>query len=188
MKIAIGSTNPVKINATKEALAQIQSRSNGSNENKEYMEFVSVELNNNSLKLNNTPNTIDEMITGAKIRAEKSLLSTGANLGIGIEGGFYSNRSGAFLIAYAVVINKDGHIGIGSAPGIRLPSHWQLSTDKSFELGTYVDQLTGNTNIKQKNGAMGLLTEDIITRQDSLTSAVICAYYSLINESYGHKD
>ena len=188
MKIAIGSTNPVKINATKDALAQIQSRNNSHDKSTDTTEFVSLKLDNNSLELNNTPNSIDEMISGAKIRAEKSLLTTGADFGVGIEGGFYINGAGAFLIAYAVVINKDGNIGIGSAPGIRLPSHWKLSTDKTFELGTYVDQLTGNTNIKQKNGAMGLLTEDIITRKDSLTSAVICAYYSLINESNGHKD
>ena len=101
---------------------------------------------------------------------------------MGLEGGIYTNEYGIFLTAYAVITSKSTKLGIGTAPALKLPSEWVLSMDKSFELGTYVDQLTGQTNVKQNKGAIGILTNNVKTRQDSLASAVIFAYYSLLNE------
>ncbi len=176
MKLAIGSTNPVKIKATEEAINLILQNEKRS----DAVEFESINIK--IPELNNTPNTIDEMIKGAMIRSEKCITQTNADFGIGIEGGFYSNSSGTFLTAYVVVTDKKGNKGIGSAPNLKVPSSWKLQTDKTFELGTYVDQLTGETNIKQKKGAMGVLTKDLITRQESLKIGVICAFYSLQNE------
>lgn len=176
MKIVIGSTNPVKLKATEEAINII--KQNEKWPNGVIFESLSIKIP----ELNNTPHSIDEMLEGATIRSRKSLNQTNADYGIGIEGGVYSNRLGTFLTAYVVVSDKRGNIGIGSAPNLKVPSSWKLGSDKAFELGTYVDKLTGETNIKQKKGAMGYLTKDLITRQESLKIGVICAYYSLQNE------
>ena len=180
MKISIGSTNPAKIDATKVAFKQIKNFKDSK------YDIAKIDYESCEIKipeLNNTPNTINEMIRGAQIRASSSLTRLQADLGVGLEGGIYTNEFGTFLTAYAVIISTSAKIGIGTAPALKLPSEWVLSTDKSFELGTYVDQLTGQTNyVKQNKGAIGILTNNVITRQDSLASAVICAYYSLLNE------
>ncbi len=185
MKITIGSTNPVKIKATKDALEVIRLQSNRFIDSKENFEFLSTKII--IPELNNTPNTIEEMINGAKIRSKKALLRNDSDLGVGIEGGIFTVQTDIFLTAFAVITDRNGNSGIGSAPGIKVPSDWEISTDKSFELGSYVDSITGNSNVKQKNGAMGILTDDIITRGESLKLAVICAYYSLIRESSQQK-
>ena len=179
MKISIGSINPAKIDATKEAFKQIRNFKD-SKYDTSIIDFNSCEIK--IPELNNTPNTIEEMIRGAKIRATSSLKKVNADLGVGLEGGIYTNEYGIFLTAYAVITSASTKIGIGTAPALKLPSEWVLSMDKSFELGTYVDQLTGQINVKQNKGAIGILTNNVITRQDSLASAVICAYYSLLNE------
>lgn len=174
MKIAVGSTNPVKVKASKEAFTRIFEK-----ESKTF-DITPVEVK--IPELHNTPNSIPEMILGAKIRAEKSLEFTAAEFGIGIEGGTFTNDVGIFLLAFSVVKSKSGEIGVGSGPAILLPTHWKVSSDKSFELGSYVDEISGKNNTKQNTGAIGLLTNNAITRQDSLTPAVLYAYYSLLNE------
>ena len=122
------------------------------------------------------------MIFGARIRAEKSLELADADNGVGIEGGTFTNEIGVFLLAFSVIKSKSGETGVGSGPAILLPTHWTVSSEKSFELGSYVDAISGKHNTKQVTGAIGLLTNDRITRQDSLTPAVLYAYYSLLNE------
>ena len=176
MLIVIGSVNPVKVEATKDAFKTILSHT-GKNDS---LNFQSIEIK--APTLNNTPNSIEEMIQGATFRAEQSCSIQNADFGIGIEGGIFTNDSGTFLTAFAVVQNGSGSIGIGSAPAIKLPDHWKLGNHTSFELGSYVDHLTGGNNIKQKNGAMGILTDNILPRKESLKLSVICAYFSLINE------
>ena len=178
MKIAVGSTNPVKINASREAFTKIFPK------NTESLNISPVEVK--IPELNNTPNSIEEMILGAKIRAEKSLELSDADYGVGIEGGVFKNTIGTFLLAFSVIKSKNGDSGVGSGPAILLPSHWKVSLEKSFELGSYVDSISGKKNTKQETGAIGLLTNDAITRQDSLTPAVLYAYYSLLNEKKNH--
>ena len=174
MKIAVGSTNPVKIKSSREAFTRIFEK-----ESKTF-DITPVEVK--IPELNNTPNSIPEMILGARIRAEKSLELADADYGVGIEGGTFTNEIGVFLLAFSVIKSKNGEIGIGSGPAILLPQHWKVQSDKSFELGSYVDGISGKNNTKQDTGAIGLLTNDKITRQDSLTPAVLYAYYSLLNE------
>lgn len=178
MKISIGSTNPAKIDATKEAFKEIVNINSLSSDI--LIQFESCEVN--IPDLNNTPNSIEEMIKGAQIRATTSQRQLKADLGIGLEGGIYTNEYGTFLTAYAVVSASLTNIGIGSAPAIKIPSYWILGKEKSFELGAYVNSLTGQTDAKFNRGAIGILTNNAITRMESLKEAVICAYYSIKNE------
>ena len=177
MKITVGSQNPVKIKATKDAFQTIFKTETKSTE----LIFESIEVKISDL--HNTPNTINDMIRGAEIRAQESLEKLKADLGVGIEGGLFTTEQGTFLTAYAVI--KDlTYFGVGAGPAILLPKTWNLDTDKTFELGTYVDNLTGQTNTKQKNGAIGILTGDVLKRGDMLKLAVLCAYYSF-KHSFG---
>ena len=171
MEISIGSKNPVKLKASKDAFNMIFK----SDITKMNLKFESVEIN--IPDIHNTPNSIKDMIRGAQIRAQESIKKVGSDLGVGIEGGVFTTDNGTFLTAYAVVTNSE-NIGIGSGPAILLPKSWKLSTEKTFELGSYVDDLTGETNTKQKNGAIGLLTNDNLTRGETLKLAVMCAYFS----------
>ena len=171
MKIAIGSTNPIKIQACEEVFKEVFEKEF------EILYFKPI-LND----ISNTPFTIEEMISGAKERATQAIQKLQSNYGIGVEGGIHTNEYGTFLTAYAVVIDRDDNSGIGGSPAIKLPSQWKIESNSSFELGSYVDSVSGKNNIKQSEGAMGILTNHKLVRKDSLKLAILCAYYSLINE------
>jgi inosine/xanthosine triphosphatase len=177
MKISVGSGNPIKVQATKDTFNEIIIHEKLLNT--VMIESIEIRITN----FNNTPNTINEMILGAKLRAEKAIKFNNADFGIGIEGGIHRTEFGIFITAFSVILNKTGKFGIGGAPSVRLPVQWEIEDNKEFELGSYVDFLSGNTNVKQKNGAMGFLTNDKITRKESLKESVICAYYSLMNQN-----
>jgi inosine/xanthosine triphosphatase len=119
------------------------------------------------------------MIHGAKIRAKHCLtnLEKEADFGVGIEGGIASNKYGTFLKAWVVILTKTNEIGIGSSPAILMPKTWTEAITETHELGKVVDSNagTGKTNIKQKEGAFGVLTDNLIERKDALSLAVISA-------------
>jgi inosine/xanthosine triphosphatase len=175
MKIIVGSTNPIKSLAVKETFI-------------EYLNtYVSVIEFSPKISVSNTPSSIDEMIKGAKERATISLDKYSDNnfgYGVGIESGLFKTNGSYFLTAYAAIVNKHGEIGIGGGPVLKLPASWKFKSETNFfEYGDYVDKLSNETNIEQKQGAMGYLTDHKLVRKDSLKLALLCAYYALKNDS-----
>jgi non-canonical (house-cleaning) NTP pyrophosphatase len=53
-----------------------------------------------------------------------------------------------------------------------------------MELGPADDQVFGRTNSKQAGGAIGLLTDDVVTRSDYYTEAIIFALVPFKNPQY----
>lgn len=126
------------------------------------------------------PKSEQETIQGALNRAkEMSKLYPEYDFVIGLEGGIKTNTYGTFLINWAVLINKEGEIGIGSGPSIHIPK----TVVREIELGQELSSLLNNIRDNNLNydGAMDILSLKMISRQGAFGQAIICAFSSIIN-------
>ena len=81
MKVAIGSKNPVKIEAVKEAFGKVWPDQD--------FEFIGIEVPSG---VPDQPMSDEESIKGATTRANNALDRLNADFGIGLEGGSAENR------------------------------------------------------------------------------------------------
>jgi len=169
MIIAVGSTNPTKIEAVSRVAKKL------------FNDFKVISVDAPS-GVKDMPFSSDECITGAKSRAFKAL-ENGADYGVGIEGGIDETKHGMFLNAWAVVTNGD-EIGIGCTSRIMLPERVANELRKGRELGPVMDELTGKKDVKKHEGTTGILTMGLIERSKSYEEAIISAFMKIINKDY----
>lgn len=105
---------------------------------------------------------------------------------VGIEGGVVlTPHNKPRIIVYSSVSNG---LFIETVRGceIPLPQHFyeQLLNSHHAELGDLMTNVSGITNIKQKEGAVGFLTRNVVTRFDILKQSVLMALIPFINPDY----
>lgn len=172
--ISVGSKNPVKIAAVENVVKKIWPDA----------EVVAVEVGHG---ISEQPTSDDEAIEGATNRAKLSLEKTGADLGIGMEGHTIDTKHGMFLSGWVVAVDKKDNMGIGGGNNLLLPEKIASEIRKGRELGPVMDEFTGINNIKQKQGAVGFLTNDLITRTTTVEKSIIYALARFITSDY-YKD
>lgn len=160
--VAVGSTNPVKVAAVKQVIQRIWPLANVINV--AVAPGVSVQ-----------PLTDEEAISGASNRARLALATTDADLGIGVEGNTVETPQGMFTTAWVVAVTRTGMSGIGGGGRLWLPSAVARAVRAGGELGPLMDELAGEANTKQRQGAVGILTAGLITREEALATAVTFA-------------
>lgn len=164
-KIVVASTNPVKINTTEIGFAKMFP------EMRFEVEGVSVESG-----VSDQPMTEEETLKGAKNRAENaSKKQPKADYWVGIEGGLEEINGGMEAFAWIVVKSKDGVLGKGRTGSFFLPNKVTKLIKEGKELGEADDIVFGRTNSKQSNGAVGILTGDVLTRTTYYEPAVVLA-------------
>ncbi|SFB70037.1 inosine/xanthosine triphosphatase [Halobiforma haloterrestris] len=162
MHVAVGSTNPVKVEAVKRTLERYDPS----------VESVAVDSG-----VPEQPWSIEETVTGAENRARASLTSTDADYGIGLEGGVarLEGAPGLSLIMWAAV--TDGRrTERGAGPTLRLPDEVADRLENGAELGPVMDDLLGTDGVAESQGAAGALTEGLTDRTRALSEAVACAF------------
>jgi len=166
MKIVIvASTNPVKIDSTRVGFSKMFPD--------EEFDVSGVSAPSN---VSDQPMTEEETLNGACNRVENvSLLAPNADYWVGIEGGLEQIGSGMEAFAWMVVKSKDGKTGKGRSASFFLPSKVVELIKEGKELGEADDIVFGRTNSKQSNGAVGILTDDVLTRATYYEPAVILA-------------
>ena len=92
-----------------------------------------------------------ECLKGARSRARESRKATGANLGIGLEGGVNPDPSGLMLLGWVVAVDEDGREGVGGTARLPLPEDIAKRIFAGEELGPLMDHLLGQNNVKQKD-------------------------------------
>jgi len=93
---------------------------------------------------------------------------------VAIEGGVDSFEDGPATFAY-VVIYHDGRWSVGRSANLPLPVQIYQALVEGEELGPVMDRVFNTTNIKQKGGAIGLLTQHHATRQSVYEVALTLA-------------
>lgn len=172
-KIIIASKNPVKINATLKGFQEMFPN--------EVFEIEGVSV---ASGVSEQPKSDSETFEGAKTRAENASREVAvADYWVGIEGGIEETKNGMEAFAWTVVKSTSGKIGKGRSCTFFLPPKVAELINQGMELGDADDVVFGRTNSKQQNGAVGLLTDNAITRTDYYSLMVMLALIPFKNES-----
>lgn len=163
-KVVIASLNPVKISTTAQGFQQMFPQ--------ETFDFLGVDVPSGVAA---QPMSRAETIQGAENRAANALATCpDADYAVGIEGGI--ERVNGRLEVFAWVIVRSGeHIGRAQTGIFYLPNEVANLIQQGLELGHADDMVFGRENSKQANGSIGLLTDDVLTRESFYTPAVIMA-------------
>lgn len=122
------------------------------------------------------PMDIDEMYKGALNRAQNALKAVkGAKYGVGIEGGLHKHSFGWFEHSIVVIVNKDGHIGIGATGGLVLPEIIMSSIHKGKNLEEAIDSHFKTDKIGEGIGMFGIFTKGVVTRSEGVRHGVAFA-------------
>ncbi len=170
---AVGSENPVKINCVAQAVAEF------------WPEAKIVGINTDS-QVSAQPASEHEMYTGALNRARAALVKiTEANFGVGIEGGIVDSADGMWAFAVIVIADRNEQISEGQTGRFKLPEGVaRLIREEGLELGVADDRFFGRENSKQKEGAIGILSDGKITRLNLYKPAVIFALLPFLHPEY----
>lgn len=164
MKIAVGSNNPVKIKAAKDAFNALWPTK------KWIVEGVGV-----SSGVADQPMSDEESIKGAGNRAKRAMKTLNADFGVGLEGGLQKIGNKWFDCGWAVVINNKGEFGIASTARIETPKKLMKLIKKGKELGEVNDLYFKKENSKQGQGHFGLMTNGVITRAQGYKDGLVMA-------------
>jgi len=169
IKIAVASKNPVKLEAVKEGLSVFL---------KEEFQLTGVSVESD---VSDQPMSDKETRQGARNRVKNAQQKfPDFNFYIGIEGGVEDSASE--LIAFAwIVISKDNITGEARTASFFLPPRVAKLVHQGMELGDADDIVFAKQNSKQQNGAIGLLTNDAITRKLLYIPAVQMAFIPFLN-------
>jgi inosine/xanthosine triphosphatase len=196
--VAVGSTRPLKVRAVSEALQswrscglQVQPAPVASMlDPAAQFEVRGVEV---SSGVGHTPLSRSELMAGARGRVA-ALAGLARQRGeawgylVGLEGGLdvvhENGRRVAFLESWAFVSDAAGRESWGHAGGVMLPEALAAEVlDRGAELSAAIDAFAGAQGIRDAQGAWGVLTSNLITRQDVLRAAVINAFAPFFNAS-----
>ncbi|MBN1679345.1 MAG: inosine/xanthosine triphosphatase [Anaerolineae bacterium] len=157
MRITIGSTNPVKCNASRAVLASLYPDA--------VFDCVDVPSGVASQPWGDV-----ETRAGALNRARAALEQSQADLAVGMEAGVQDTEVGLLTCAWCVLVGRDGRIGVGGNACIMLPPAVVDKVRQGDELGTAIDNLVNEHNTKWGTGAIGILTHNLETRQSAYES------------------
>lgn len=130
MKVAVGSTNPVKIQAVSKAFKKVWP--------KKKWEVIGIKVPSG---ISDQPMSDEESIKGATNRARRAIKKLNADYGVGLEGGIHKIGKKWFDCGWMVVIDKKGGLGIGSSARIETPKVMIKMIKKGMELGDVNDVL-----------------------------------------------
>ncbi|EKN4605117.1 TPA: inosine/xanthosine triphosphatase [Vibrio parahaemolyticus] len=168
-KVVIASLNPAKINAVKSAFQSAFPQ--------QAFEFVGISVPS---EVADQPMTNEETHRGAvnRVKNAKVEMPT-ADFYVGLEAGIEGNVTFAWM-----VIESDTHRGESRSASLMLPPEVLAQLADANELGDVMDKIFGTENIKQKGGAISLLTQNQLTRSSVYHQALILALIPFTNPDH----
>ncbi len=169
MKVIVGSKNPAKLEGVKLAFSQ----------------FFDVEVEGKEVDSGVSAQPFDnDTIKGAINRAVRAY-EEGYDFGVGVEAGLFRNNftlTGYLDIQVAAVYDGD-RVCIGYGPGFEYPEKVLRSVLGGSEVGKVMEALTGIDELGKKQGAIGYLTRNVVTRSELTRIAVTMALIPFLNRS-----
>ena len=163
-KIAVGSKNPIKIEAVKSAFEKVF------NSNIEVISFSVAS------GVSDMPMSFEEIVKGAKNRASRAIEKIDADFGVGLEGGFEDEKIGTFLSGFIAIVDKQGIWGYAQGRGLLMPENIVRKVkEQGKELGDVMDEMRGLKNTKQHEGCAGFMTDNLIPIQGAYEGTIISA-------------
>jgi len=182
--VAVGSTRRPKLNAVWEGLSVFGPQLDPNAQ----FEVVGVGIESG---VGHTPLTRTELMAGARRRAEalvrlKRERNETWRYFVGLEGGLdvveENGERLVFLENWAYVTDGTGRGAYGQSGSILIPAPLAAEVlDRGVELAAAIDAYAGGHGIRDAQGAWGVLTRNLITRQDAFRVAVINAFAPFFN-------
>ena len=163
-RVIVGSLNPVKIAAVQAVLARCG-------------RDITVGGIAVASGVPDQPWGDEDTRAGALARAQAALgCDADAQLGVGLEGGVVRETDGSVrTCAWAVVVDRRGMSCSGGSLAMALPPAVVALLEAGVELGHAMDEVARTVNTKHGQGAVGLLTAGLITRQGAYEPLVTYA-------------
>jgi inosine/xanthosine triphosphatase len=159
LTVVVGSNNPAKINAVKQAFSQCFTQS---------IEYIGVAAQSG---VADQPLSDNETKLGALNRLQSAAqLHPNADFYVTMEAGIDSGLTYAWI-----AIRQGEQQSATRSAGLPLPPKVLHRIAQGEELGDVMDALFATENIKQKGGAIGLLTDHLLTRSSVYVQAIILA-------------
>lgn len=163
--IAVGSTNPVKVQAALSGFRAL---------------FPEWSISASGVAVDSQvpdqPHGEAETMRGAITRRQAvQRAAPEADFWVGIEGGVETVAGTLFASAWISVASREGQTGLGKTALFPLPPEIGRLLKAGMELGHANDQVFGEHNSKHQGGAVGSLTGGVISREDLYRHALIQA-------------
>ena len=168
LNVIVGSKNPTKIKAVSGAFKRVFKKNNV------VVSGVSVPSG-----VSDQPMGSNETKTGAENRLKK-VKAQHADFYVGIEGGCGYINKNLYAFAWVVAENKEGRQGQGKTSMFQLPKKIKNLIEVGVELGDADDIVFKRNNSKEKNGAVGILTNNLIDRTTYYEEAVVLSLIPFI--------
>ncbi|KAI8408006.1 hypothetical protein FOFC_10937 [Fusarium oxysporum] len=170
--VVVASNNIPKIKATRDGFTQMLPDS---------YDFRGISVDSN---VSDQPFSDEETLRGATNRAQNAQAARiEADFWVGIEGGVETHNGSICSFAWIVVFGKDGKVGKARTSAYFLPERTCQLLKDGVELGHADDMVFGQTDSKNKQGSVGLLTGGVVDRAAYYTQAVILALIPFRNAS-----
>ena len=167
--VIVASLNPAKINAVKSAFEATFP--------KQAFNFSGVSVDSG---VADQPMSNQETHTGALNRVVNAKAERAdADYYVGLEAGIEGSVTFAWM-----VVESQTQRGESRSASLMLPPVVIEKLQHANELGDVMDEVFGTENIKQKGGAISLLTHDLLTRSSVYHQALILALIPFANPEH----
>jgi len=143
--------------------------------------------------VSHTPTSRAELMAGAHGRVEALIRQAGQRVEawryfVGLEGGFdvfeENGRRLVLLESWAYVRDEAGREAYGRSAGIPVPEALSADVlDRGVELSQAIDAYSGASGVRDQQGAAGVLTRNLIAREEAFRSAMIAAFAPFFNDA-----
>ncbi len=164
-KIVVASKNPVKISAVEAGFRKMFPE--------DQFDIIGVPAQSN---VADQPMTDSETFQGALNRADNAFIHTPeAEYWVGIEGGVEEKNGELEAFAWVVIRSHKKTYGKGRTSTFFLPTQVAELVKDGKELGHASDAVFQEDNSKQKQGTIGILTNNVIDRKTYYIDPVVIA-------------
>jgi inosine/xanthosine triphosphatase len=173
VRISVGTENKIKLEAVKNVLSKV---------------FSDLEILHSEVPSGVSEQPWDDdTITGARNRAEAVLEKfENSQFGIGIEAGLINNDKldTYFDVQYCAIVDCGGRVTYGHGSGFYYPEKVFDGVKAGSTVGEVMSKVTGVPDIGSKQGAIGHLSEGLLTRESLTEQAVLMAMVPRLSELY----
>ena len=165
VRVAVGSDNPVKIEAVKSAAMRL---------------FGDADVRGFAVESGVADQPFEaETWEGARTRARMSLARwPEADFGVGVEAGLFETSAigGLIDVQACVVLDHAGRFTYGHGPGFSYPDDINEELRRGATVGDVLGRVSGVADLGQKEGAVGYLSRGHVTRTQLTEPAVLMAF------------
>lgn len=168
ISVAVGSLNPVKVEAVRSILEKI---------------YTNVRL---------TPISVDsgvpeqpwgmETLQGARNRAIAAILD--CDISVGIEAGVFERYDGLYDIQHCAILDKHGRMTYGAGSAFRYPDKVAEMVRNGLSVGDAMMSVFRIKNQGDADGAIGILTQGLLDRKTLTEQSVIAAMVPRLRDDY----